>query len=164
MSSADSSHEPVFESGIIDSPTSDGQNDPNATTYQMASLSPPNISNLSINSDSADTIKPRAQHPLLPIRSVSDTGPPRLVAPRIEPSHISGNASPLAAVQAARSGRPRSSSGSPTSGSLSGVSQLPAGMQAKMMAVLTPDRPCILLLMCVVSCISVFSVFIAFNC
>jgi hypothetical protein len=49
----------------------------------------------------------------------------------------SGVQSPLASIQAARTGvdkRPPSSSGS----SGSGVSKLPAGMQAKMMAV----RPC----------------------
>jgi hypothetical protein len=138
MSSLDSPHEPVSESATINSPTPDGQNDPNATTCQMPSLSTPDISNLSVNSDSADITKPRPQHPLSPIRSVSDTGPPRLVASRIEPSHSSGNSSPLAAVQAARSGRTLSSSGSSASGSLSGVTKLPAGMQAKMMAVLTP--------------------------
>jgi hypothetical protein len=77
-------------------------------------------------------------------RSVSDTGPPRMSSSlSLGPSsQSSGNASPLATVQAARTsgltGRPPSSAGPATSGLAGGLGKLPAGMQAKMMAVTTP--------------------------
>lgn len=103
----------------------------------------PDVSNLVISTEPHPNGHP--SHPLSVIRSISDTGPRRLLTPRIESSRSSGNASPLAHVQAARAGgiaaRPPSSSGS--SGSISGgVSKLPAGMQAKMMAVLFPIGLC----------------------
>ena len=125
---------------IIDA-TPEGHNLTDGEKPSSSLLSPPDISHSSVHSDPAHG-KQRPQHPLLTTRSVSDAGPQRLVAPRIESSHSSGAASPLAPVQAARSGgsapRPPSSSGS--SGSLPGVSKLPAGMQAKMMAVYTTSR------------------------
>ena len=120
-------------------------------------LAVPDISNLAISTEPDPNRRP--SHPIAVVRSVSDTGPQRLLAPRIESSRSSGNASPLAHLQAARSGglaaRPPSSSGS--SGSISGgVSKLPAGMQAKMKAVSTPG----VRLLMVVPCIPFFSVFI----
>jgi hypothetical protein len=90
----------------------------------------PNVSNLPISTNPAD-----ARHPTA-VRSVSDTGPQRAVPPKLASSQSSGSATPLAQIQVARglAGRPPSSSAS--SGSVSGgVSKLPAGMQAKMMAV-----------------------------
>lgn len=106
-------------------------------------LAVPDISNLVISAEPHPNGRP--SHPLSVIRSISDTGPRRLLTPKIESSRSSGNASPLAHIQAARSGglpaRPPSSSGS--SGSISGgVSKLPAGVQAKMMAVLFPLGLC----------------------
>jgi hypothetical protein len=114
-------------------------------SHQTASLVPPDISHLSINDNSE--ARRRQAH-----RSVSDTGPLRPASTQMSSTQSSGGLSPLAHVQAARAGglgtRPPSSSGS--SGSLSGVSKLPAGMQAKMMAV-SP----IIISLTIVSCISI---------
>jgi hypothetical protein len=106
-------------------------------------LSPPlpDISQLSLAAEVDG--KRRLSHPLAQVRSVSDTGPQRLTIPltRSTGSQSSGMVSPLASIQAARGAaiekRPPSSSGS----SGSGVSKLPAGMQAKMMAVRPSTRP-----------------------
>jgi hypothetical protein len=120
---------------------SDGPTKATTTTGGPRNHDRLDISNLAISTEPDPNLRP--SYPLPVIRSVSDTGPQRVLASRIESSRSSGNASPLAHVQAARSGgsagRPPSSSGS--SGSLpGGVSKLPAGMQAKMMAVLSPHR------------------------
>lgn len=97
----------------------------------------PDVSYLAISTEPDPNHRPSNHLPV--IRSVSDTGPQRLPAPRIESSRSSGNGSPLAHIQTARSGglaaRPPSSSGS-------GVSKLPAEMQAKMMAVFFPVDLC----------------------
>jgi hypothetical protein len=134
--SSETYDEPQKQSSKSDSPTK-------ATTTTGGPRNPGglDISNLAISTEPGPNRRP--SHPLPVIRSVSDTGTQRVLAPRIESSRSSGNASPLAHVQAARSGglaaRPPTSSGS--SGSISGgVSKLPAGMQAKMMAVLFPRR------------------------
>jgi hypothetical protein len=101
----------------------------------LLSLPLPDISQLSLTSEVE--AKQRPPHPLAQVRSVSDTGPQRLTIPLAAStgSQSSGMVSPLASIQAARGAgiekRPPSSSGS----SGSGVSKLPAGMQAKMMAV-----------------------------
>jgi hypothetical protein len=101
------------------------------------SLAPPDVSCLSISNDSTDGKRP-ARHPAT-YRSISDTSAQRLVTQRIASTQSSGSVSPLAHVQAARSGgiaaRPPSSSGSSSSISGGELSKLPTGMQVKMMAV-----------------------------
>ena len=104
--------------------------------------STPDISRLSIQSDGVET-KRRPVVPLTQVRSVSDTGPSRqTLPPRISSSHSSGASSPLAAVQAARQPvpvtRPGSSSASSSASMAGGIPKLPAGMQAKMKAVIPP--------------------------
>jgi len=91
----------------------------------------PDISQMALNDPSEHRRRPGQAT----TRSVSDTGPLR-PGPVVGTagSLSAGAASPLAHVQAARAGRPPSSSGSSTSNLSGGVSKLPAGMQAKMMA------------------------------
>src|SRR5579862_1755395 len=100
-----------------------------------SSLQLPDISKLRIDT-SAEGKRPMLS--LGPNRSVSDSGPPRPSSSRVATSGSSGSDSPLGPIQAARGqlqlgARPPSSSGSVSS--VPGVSKLPAGMQAKMMAV-----------------------------
>ena len=131
-------------------PPAPSQQTPQSSAVQSQShLHPPDISNLSIASsnnrlsteNTGGSASTRRLPPLATVRSVSDTGPPRLApSPLLTSSQSSGSTSPLASVQAARSAsglgaRPPSSSGSAGSGLAGGVSKLPAGMQAKMMAV-----------------------------
>jgi hypothetical protein len=92
-------------------------------------ISPPDVSTLSLHPE------PVKRHPAA-LRSISDTGLPRapLASSRAQSSSASsGSSSPLAAVQAARTGR------APSTGSTGGIGVLPAGMQAKMMAVPLPS-------------------------
>lgn len=97
----------------------------------------PDVSSLSISNESADGERPTLH--LATYRSVSDTSTQRLATQRILSTQSSGSVSPLAHVQAARSGglgaRPTSSGGSSSPISGGEVSKLPAGMQAKLMAV-----------------------------
>ena len=113
----------------------------------------PDISQMALNDYNEHTRRPGQAT----TRSVSDTGPvrPGPIADVI--GSLSTGASPLAHVQAARAGRPPSSSGSSTSNLSGGVSKLPAGMQAKMMAV--PPKSLQYLL--VVPCISLVKVVIS---
>jgi len=107
----------------------DGTTSPESSQSKPASsIIPPDVSTLSLSPE------PPKRHPAS-LRSISDSGPqrPTLASPRIPSSGTSsGSSSPLAAVQAARSGR------APSTGSAGGIGVLPAGMQAKMMAVLSP--------------------------
>jgi hypothetical protein len=121
------------------------QQSPLPSSAAASSLAVPDITHLSINTDKSGD-GPRDHHRRIPavMRSVSDVGPPRQAPPIAsipKSSQSSGTTSPLAHVQAARSSgigpRPPSSSGSTSSGLSGGVSKLPAGMQAKMMAVTT---------------------------
>jgi hypothetical protein len=129
--------------GLPESPASDNTQDTKDVLVEerhstrSTSFGAPDVSSLSISNNSADVKRP-TQHPA-PHRSISDTSTQRLATQRNASTQSSGSVSPLAHVQAARSGglgaRPSSSgSSSPVSGGE--VSKLPAGMQAKMMAVL----------------------------
>lgn len=115
----------------------------NPTEGKESSL---DVSKLSLNDDTT------RQHPTAGF--VSDTGPQRLNL-RIPSSPSTGSTSPLSQNQGARStGVGPPSSGS--SGSLAGVSKLPAGMQAKMMAVLPSPE-----LTEIVPCFEIFTVLVA---
>lgn len=113
--------------------SSDDHQDKTGQDETSSSLVPPDIAHLSISSDNLDVKRRPGQNNM---RSVSDIGPIR-PAPPVSSNLSSGATSPLAHVQAARglAGRPPSSSGSASSGLSGAVSKLPAGMQAKMMAV-----------------------------
>jgi hypothetical protein len=124
---------------LVDGDPDDQQEKAGDNDEKPTSLPPLDLTHLTINTDVADHRRRPGQ---AGIRSVSDVGPLRPPLPTVTSSLSSGHSSPLAQVQAARSGglgaRPPSSSNSSSSALSGGVGKLPAGMQAKMMAVLPP--------------------------
>ena len=138
------------ESGVAES-QSDLKELPSMRSW---SLAPPDISQLSVKEGDFTTKSYRRPvHPPAAVRSVSDVGPQRPDAQMSSSSSSSsGTSSPLAHVQAARSGgmglasRPQSGSAASSTPPLpvGGVGKLPAGVQAKMMAVSTiiPNLMC----------------------